>query len=302
MKTLIALLLVSVCTINAAELKVLTIGNSFADSVFGMLPKIAEAQGDKVVMDRANIGGCSLENHVKLIADCEKDANCKPYQKKYNLKDLLTQTRWDIVTIQQASPLSWKGESYHPYINQLVDYIRKFAPHAEIVIQQTWAYRSDAKQFKSWNIDQDEMHKRLTGNYTREAHNFQIRMIPSGNAVAMARTTQKTKFIAPSADDIAKLTYPNLPNQNGSLIIGYAWNKNAQTGQYHLDADFIHLNARGQYLQACVWYAYLFNKSVVNCKYVPTGIDAEDAAFLRATAQKTVDNQKNTDASKNSGE
>lgn len=295
MKLLMAVLLAAACSVSAEELKILTVGNSFADSVFVMLPKIVAAQGDKLVLDRANIGGCPLEKHARLIDDCEKDPTLKPYAKKYTLKDLLTKDKWDIVTIQQASPFSWKSESYHPHIDRLVDFIRKNAPQAEIVIQQTWAYRSDAKQFTGWKIDQAEMHKRLTENYTREAQNMHFRMIPSGNAVALARATQKTKFVATPAEEIAKLTYPNLPNQNGSFIRGYSWNKNAKTGQHQMGADFIHLNTRGQYLQSCVWYAYLFNKNVADCKYVPSGIDAEDAAFLRVTAQKAVDEQKKAD-------
>ena len=41
---------------NAKEIKVLTIGNSFADSVFEYLPKIVQSVPDcKIVMGRANI-------------------------------------------------------------------------------------------------------------------------------------------------------------------------------------------------------------------------------------------------------
>ena len=291
-KVLIAFLLLAACALKAGELKVLTIGNSFADSVFTMFPQIAKAQGDKLVINRANLGGCPLERHVKLIAACEKDPTLKPYQKKYTLKDLLIKEQWNIVTIQQASPLSWKPETYHPYIDELIEYIGKYAPQAEIVIQQTWAYRSDAKQFKEWGIDQADMHKRLTENYTKEAQNLKLRMIPSGNAIALARATQKIPFKPPTAEDLAKLVQPDLPNQNGSLIVGYFWKKNAQTGKPELSADFIHLNTRGQYLQSCVWYAFLFNKDVTSCKFVPAGVDAEDAAFLRAIAQKAVNEVK----------
>lgn len=59
-KLTLSILAAAALTFGAAakEVKLLTIGNSFADSAFKFLPKVAESAGDKVIMDRANIGGC----------------------------------------------------------------------------------------------------------------------------------------------------------------------------------------------------------------------------------------------------
>jgi len=58
-KLTLSILAAATLTFGAAakEVKLLTIGNSFADSAFKFLPKVAESAGDKVIMDRANIGG-----------------------------------------------------------------------------------------------------------------------------------------------------------------------------------------------------------------------------------------------------
>ncbi len=286
------LLFVSVCTLSAKDLKVLTIGNSFADSVFAYLPSIAKSAGDNLILDRANIGGCSLQRHMAERAKSEKDPSYKPYGRKYTLKEKLTAQKWDVVTIQQVSHLSWKPESFHPYIDELVAYIREHAPQAEIVIQQTWAYRSDAPQFKSWKIDQQEMFKRLTANYEKEAKHFKFRMIPTGYAVQLVRDTQPVKYKAPSREELAKLKDPIRPNQDGSLIEGYRWGKDRKTRMPKLGMDAIHLNNRGRYLQACVWYAFLFGKNANDIKFHPVGVDVKDAAFLRSAAQKTVEKYK----------
>jgi len=289
MKTLLAVwLTLAAVWISAAELKVLTIGNSFADSVFEMFPQIAAAQGDRLVLARANLGGCSLERHAALIKQCEKDPACKPYDGgKASLKDMLTRERWDIVTVQQVSHESWKAESFHPYLDEIVASIRKYAPQAEIVIQQTWAYRVDAPHFPGWKIDQAIMYRRAADNYRREARQYRFRLIPTGDAVQLVRRTQPVKYTPLPAAEVAKLTYPQLPNQAGSLINGYRWGKD-KTGTYKLGGDLIHLNRRGQYLQSCVWYAFLFGKDVTGCGFVPKGVAPADAAFLRSAAQQTV--------------
>ena len=56
--------------------------------------------------------------------------------------------------------------------------------------------------------------------------------------------------------------------------------------------DPAHLNRRGEYLQACLWYAFFFDKPTSEIKFVPEGITPEDAAFLRDVAQKALDARK----------
>ena len=142
-------------------LKVLTIGNSFADSIFIFLPKIAEAAGYNLLLEKANIGGCSLKRHYEEYLKSRADETYKPYYGKFNLKEKLSSEKWDIITIQQASYDSWKSDSYEPYVQNIVKVIRQYAPQAEIIIQQTWSYRADSPKLKEWGISQKEMFEKL---------------------------------------------------------------------------------------------------------------------------------------------
>src|SRR3546814_7918757 len=63
--------------------------------------------------------------------------------------ELLVGQPWDIVTLQQNSMNSSDLDTYRPYASHLYHYIREHQPHAEVIVHQTWAYRSDAEQFGS---------------------------------------------------------------------------------------------------------------------------------------------------------
>ena len=51
---------------------------------------------------------------------------------------------WDVVTIQQVSGKSPYYETYQPYLNKIVEYVRLCVPKAKIAIHQTWAYEQDS--------------------------------------------------------------------------------------------------------------------------------------------------------------
>lgn len=280
--------------IKAGEIRVLTIGNSFSDSVFRYLPQVAESAGDKIIMDRVSIGGCPLNKHWELVEESEKDPTFKPYSKKFSLKDKLLSDKWNFVTIQQASHLSWQPESYHPYAKLLQDYVKRHAPGAEIVMQQTWAYRFDDPRLQTWKIDQRTMFERLVKAYDQAAAELGIRLIPTGEAVQRARETQPVKYVPYSPEAVKNLKYPDpLPSEAGSFVIGMSWfqTRDEKSGEsrWLLRNDPSHLNRRGEYLQACLWYSFLFNKPTSEIKFVPEEITPEDAAFLRDVAQQTLD-------------
>ena len=282
------------CGAAAKEIKLLTIGNSFADSAFVYLPQVTASAGDKIVMERANIGGCPMSKHWKFVEKSEADPTFKPYYGKYSLRDKLQSKKWDIVTIQQVSGESWKPESYEPYAKNLQNYVKKYAPQAELLMQETWAYRADEFRLHNWKISQRQMYDRLRAAYRKAAAELGVRLIPTGDAVQLARETETEKYVPFDYDAVQKLKHPDpLPfSEKGSFINGLQWRKrkDRKTGEtkWYLYSD-IHLNKRGQYLQACVWYGFLFGRPTSEIKFVPKGITPEDAAFLRATAQKALD-------------
>lgn len=276
-----------------SALKILTIGNSFSHSVTVYLPAVvASVPGCELTLEEASHGGCELHRHWKYI-ECEESDNVfSMYQDRHcKLREILAREAWDIVTIQQASQYSWKPETYQPYATLIRDYVRQHAPQAEVIVQQTWAYRSDDPRLAKtglWGINQEEMYERLTDAYRRVARELGVRMIPAGLAVQLARRLQPEPFQAYSPTLLKTLRWPDLPPQAGALVGAIGWKKDRESGEMVLGRDTIHLNARGQYLQACVWFGFLYERPVTDITFVPEQIGDQDAAFLREVAAQAL--------------
>ena len=177
MKKLLIICFVALCCmLSAKELRVLAIGNSFSASAVRSLPKLtASVPGCRLILTGASIGGCSLERHWNEWRKAEKDPKHKPYgisfcdtanlsgktAERGNINELIKNknNKYDIITIQQNSANSWKYNTYQPYADNLIAVIKKYQPQAEIVIQQTWSYRSDSRRLKAWKIDNTAMYE-----------------------------------------------------------------------------------------------------------------------------------------------
>ena len=249
------------------QLKVLTIGNSYAESVFSYLPKIAAAAGYDLLLERANLGGCSLKRHWEEHLKSNENKTYKPYYGKFSLKEKLSSCEWDIITIQQASYESWKEDSYEPYAGNIIKTIKRYAPKAEIIIQQTWSYNANNPQLikknkESWGFGQKEMFEKLERAYRTLAERYQLRVIPTGLAVQYSRNI-------PGNDDLVGFT---VIKDNGEKV-----------------EDFIHLNKRGEYMQSCLWFAFLFNQKVSAVKFIPDEISESDAAVLQECAGSALE-------------
>lgn len=271
------------------HLRILTIGNSFTDSLAEFFPLAVESAGCKLDFFRANFGGCELERHWSYICAEENSEVCRIYNGGRKLKTTLA-AGWDIVTIQQASHASWNWDTYCPYAQNIRDYVKTHAPEAEVVIQQTWAYHCYDPRIRpggEWGFDQTGMHERLTGCYRKLAEILDARLIPSGNAVHCYRERHPYKFADYDTAKISELQWPDLPPMAGDPVGRCFWHKNGD-GEMEIAGDYIHLNAFGRYLQACVWFAFLYERSAQEITFVPDMISDRDAAELREIADIVV--------------
>lgn len=272
------------------ELRLLVIGNSFSRNATLYLPQLAAEGGHKFVIRKAEISGSPLKKHWDAVEAAEAnpdDPKGKPYNGK-SLKMLLMNGEWDIITMQQASTHSAYPESYYPYINHLYNFIKKFQPNAEVVIHQTWPYREDAKYFSRIAAEERaksarEMWEKSRMAYHKVAKEFNMRIIPTGDAFWSVSSDPNWKFVPDANYNFENPVYPELPNEKNSLNAGYSWTK---TEKIKLDAN--HANHAGSYLGALVWYSFLFKESPVNLKFVPDGVNQNFAAYLRKIAWGTV--------------
>ena len=276
------------------SVRVLTIGNSFAQNACRYLKEIAADGGVNLEIGTANLGGCTLERHAKLAKQFGEDASQRPYTRntdegtfKLSLQEYLAADNWDVVTIQQHSALSYQPESYHPYIDELVELVRRHAPRAEILIHQTWAYRPDSPYLREHDLTQEEMYQRLAHAYADVAEQFNARIIPVGTAFQRVRKTEGRKVVVPDPNyDFDNPVFPQLPDQTHSLVAGWSWDK--RESKPVLKLDFKHANTAGCYLAGLVWYETITGRDARKIQYAPNGIDPDDAAFYRETAHEVV--------------
>ena len=276
--------------------RVLTVGNSFSRNASTYLKELAADAGYDLVMGHADIGGCWLGKHWAAVEAAEAnpdDPAGKPYSVTVgnehvmrSLKEMLTDQKWNFVTIQQASLMSVDLSTYEPYARKLRDYIKKYAPQAEVLIHETWAYRCDEPGFGSNGKSEENMYKALSLAYRSVASELGLRMMPVGDAFYAADTDPIWGY-KPADVDSEHATYPDLPNQTNSLHVGWYWARNGQ-GKQVLVQDCHHANANGCYLAGCIWYEVVFNRNVLDNKYVPSDVTPAAAGFLRRVAHRAV--------------
>ncbi|MGY0035794.1 DUF4886 domain-containing protein [Pedobacter sp. NJ-S-72] len=178
---LVSLLLISHVSfgqVNQKTLRLFIIGNSFSKNATAYLPNFVKENNHQLVLGRAELGGCSLQQHWEYAEAAEadpEDPKGKPYNGK-SLRMLLSAGTWDVVTMQQYSYLSADVDSYSPYAQKLYNYIKSLQPNAKIMIHQGWAYRSDAKKFgrvapEQLAKNQEEMWQKSRAAYHTIANN-----------------------------------------------------------------------------------------------------------------------------------
>jgi hypothetical protein len=278
--------------------KVLTIGNSFADNATSFLPQIVESTGRKLVLFRANIGGCSLERHARHLNAAlanPSDPEGSPYRNnpgvlgitgkdKVSLPEALAAVDWDFVTIQEWSQRSYKPEYQEPYAKQLIDTIRRLAPKAEIVIHQTWAYREDHPFFqKDDGFTQRKMYDGLRAAYKELSVRHGLRILPSGDAMQAARGTPRWQYRPDPDFDFKNPPAGRVPDQKGSLNVGWRWTKDKE-GRQVFGLDAIHTNVAGRYLTGCVFFEGFYGVDCTGVTFAPDDLTKDDAADLRRIA------------------
>ena len=210
--------------------KILAISNSFGVDATRYLHDIAKNGGKEVKVVALYIGGCSLKRHYDNMI-----SGAKAYEVHSNgvfngefagIEDSLLSDEWDIVTLQQASPVSGDESSYFPYIEELSAFVKKHAPNAKQYMHQTWAYPEGSKIFE----------------VTPDLYKTREQMIPFiKNAYSSVAKKIGAVGIIPSLE-IVELLYKELGRE--------------------VYRDDLHVSfGLGRYALGCVWYGALFNKN-----------------------------------------
>lgn len=233
-------------------MKILSIGNSFSQDAQRYLHRLAKAEGENIKTVNLYISGCSLRQHYLNIlddnADYDFEFNGEKTGIKVSIRQALVSDEWDYVTLQQASALSGKIESYDPYLTALADYVRKYCPKAELLIHQTWAYEAESEKLYSLGYETPEQ---MFADI-RKAYHQAARVI-------------NAEGIIPS----------------GEAMLGAVHNG---IGKIHRDT-FHASRGAGRYLLALVWYKLLTGKDVTGNAFseVDEPISAEQREIIIRT-------------------
>lgn len=190
---------------NRQIYKLLMVGNSFAEDAAYWLWDICQSAGVEAVIGVIEIGGCSLQQHWERIENNQE----APYHKwdktgrtdvTIPYRDVFHDEEWMVITFQQFSGASGLYETFLPYVNQLMNYARKFAinPHVKFGWHMTWAYAngSDHHAFINYENDQLTMYRAIV-DATQQVMNeldFEL-IIPSGTAIQNGRTLEDLRMV-----------------------------------------------------------------------------------------------------------
>lgn len=189
---------------NKDSLKILSVGNSFAEDTSEYVPDIALNLGFKSVhIGTLYIGGCSVRRHYE-----NAQGNIKAYKYYENngdgwrdtpdvsIEDAIKSEEWDFISIQHGTGdgSRYTLEESYEKLSLLVDYIRKKAsPKTKIAFNMAWVMEPDSThpEIVSYKGDQLRMYEnlvRITEQVVMPTEGLDI-ISPAGTAIQNARAT-----------------------------------------------------------------------------------------------------------------
>ena len=224
------------------KISVLMIGNSFSVDAARYTHQISLGSDVEIELGVLYVGGCSLEQHVNFIKEgstpYEWFINGESTGRYISLKEALLMKKWDYITLQQVSVFSGLLDTFYPYINQLVEYVREYQPESTLVLHKTWPYETgfENTNFEHYNYDRKTMYACINKTYEQVSKDLGI------------------KIIIRSGD-----------------VIEAAIEKYGE----HFHKDGFHLNEDGRYLVALGFLHTFNNNEPIKELYVPNGFNKD---------------------------
>lgn len=179
--SLLVMLFFAINFLNAQEVKVLFLGNSYTsvNNLPQMIEDLSLSMGDQVFTDQNTPGGQRLMNHA---------ANVTSHQK-------IQSQDWDFVVLQcQSQEPSWPiaqiETEVFPYAQQLTDTIKYNHSCSEVLFYSTWGRENgDASNCAEWPpvCSFEGMNDRLLVAYYNMAVQNETSISPVGMAWKIAR-------------------------------------------------------------------------------------------------------------------
>jgi hypothetical protein len=159
-------------------------------------------------------------------------------EKNKTMKEVLLDEDWDYITFQQSSENSGLYDTYQPYLNNLINYVKSISknPDVKFALNMTWAYstRSSNKGFAYYNYNQFNMYRCITESYKLAIKETEIDIIiPCGTAIQNARTNEDLNSIG---NQLTNDGY-HLENGIGKYIAGLTFFETLVINDKNLDLN-----------------------------------------------------------------
>lgn len=247
------------------SIKILAVGNSFSINAMEYLWDICKAGGvEEIILGNLYISGCTLQTHLNNINSGEgvydyylNVAGKWVKTPNVSIKTALSQTDWDVITVQQSSTNSGKESTFTP-LEKIVSYLRANVenPDVEIYWHMTWAYQSDFTNnlFAKYDYSQKNMYDSIINAVKNNVakRKYIDGVIPAGTAIQNLRTSY----------------FGDTLTRDG----------------YHLNYE------EGYYTAALTWFAYITGGSVDDVDWTPSAYPglADHLAVMREAVVSAV--------------
>ena len=239
---------------STGSLYILAIGNSFSSDAMEYLGLILKEMGyTDVFLGNLYIGGCTLQTHA---ANVESGNGAYQFRTtsggswsstdNYSSVTAMKSREWDYVSVQQASGLSGKPESYDPYLSTIMKAVKQYCPNAKRMWHMTWAYQGNSSHSDFGKYGNDQMTM-----YNAIVNAVKTKVLPRGDF----------DFVIPSGTVVQNLR---------TSFIG----DNITRDGYHMSYDI------GRFATAPMWARQITGKSIEGVAYRPSGYSYSDKTVL----------------------
>lgn len=247
------------------SLKVLTIGNSFAENASIYASEIAKINGKDLTFGYLKFPSCTIDQHYqaatenlavfkfqitypdgsKTTVKNEASWNNPDPATSATVAEALEYYDWDVIVFQQESNNA-RTLSTYSNLGNLIEFVKGYCPDAKLAIHEVWR----------WGIWSYDDYLSIKNNTAAVAEQYSLDIIPSGAAFENARTALGSDTIVNDTDN----------------------------GHYQ------HANGYGQYLAGCVYTGALFGIEISETTFAshPAVTNAETAAILTKAANDAV--------------
>ena len=230
-------------------LKILVVGNSFADDTMSFAPNIALALGvPSIRFAYLYMGGCSINMHYENAMGDLPSYNYYTstgegwhIEREYKSGDAIKSDDWDYIAIQHGTKNGSRYTSIESYekLTPLINYIKTLAPQAKIVFNLTWV-----------------------GEPTNKHHEI---VSYGGDVAMMRRNIEKVTERVILGNPLVDILTPT-----GTAI------ENARTSSHIgvLTRDGFHLSLdKGRYIAALTFIGKITGLPIDDISWTPEGVD-----------------------------